>query len=132
MIKKALNIYTTDNVRNNLDEIKLKYPLRKLNDVLYPLELRVVSIGTDWTNFSNSSTNNTSSELNSDYSAELCCGTHAANTSQLEEFVITHFSINGDSSFEIDACTSKVILFSSIQYRFCISLPLYKVLLAVH
>lgn len=103
LIQKSLNIYV-QNVKNDLNNIKLNYPLRKLKDVLYPHELRVVSIGTNWSNFINSEAKNT------DYSAEACCGTHSNNTNQLKEFVITHFNINGDSTFEIDACTSKTAL----------------------
>ncbi len=105
LIEKSLNIYTVNNIKNGFDETKLNYPLRKLNDVLYPIDLRIVSIGTDWSNFL-SKTNNS----NIDYSAELCCGTHASNTSQLKEFLITHLTLNGDSTFEIDACTSESAL----------------------
>ncbi len=109
LINKSLNIYTSDTIRNNLDEIKLNYPVRKLKDVLYPLDLRIVSIGISWSDFTGK---NIKSELESasDYSAELCCGTHASNTNQLKQFVITHLNVNGDSTFEIDALTSQVML----------------------
>lgn len=39
-------------------------------------------------------------------SAELCCGTHATNTKQLDRLLVSSFSSVGDSSFEIDAITS--------------------------
>ena len=44
------------------------------------------------------------------YSAELCCGTHAQNTSDLGKISLTNFSVVGDSTFEIDGCVSDYAL----------------------
>ncbi len=69
LIKDSLNIYVTDDVDLNEDNVVFNYPLRKLKDVLYPSKVRVVSIGTDWKNFVADKRT-----TNADYSAELCCG----------------------------------------------------------
>ncbi len=54
LIQKKLPIYINENV--NLESItenkKIKFPIRMLNDVLYPLKVRVVSVGTTYDNFS--------------------------------------------------------------------------------
>ena len=100
LIEKSLPVYTVDNVEYD-DGEQVKYPVRKLNNILYPIKLRVVSVGARWDEFKNEK-----SKSNPDYSAELCCGTHASNTSQLENLLISRFNVVGDSSFEIEASTS--------------------------
>lgn len=72
LIKSSLNIYVADGVDLNDDNTVLNYPLRKLNDVLYPSKVRVVSIGTYWKDFVIDK--NLIMETNPDFSAELCCG----------------------------------------------------------
>lgn len=99
LIQKAMPVYTTEGV--NVDKSAPRYPLRKLDDVLYPSRVRVVSIGAPWDQFERRE------DLNENTSAELCCGTHATNTRQLDDLIITTFNIVGDSSIEIDACTSE-------------------------
>ena len=59
------------------NNLALNYPLRKLNDVLYPRNLRLVSIGTEWKNFNID--HGSQVKFNSDYSAELCCGNYLFN-----------------------------------------------------
>ena len=105
LIEKSLNIYVSDGQQLIEDGTDLNYPLRKLNDVLYPSKVRVVSIGTEWKNFTNENVG-----LNGDFSAELCCGTHASNTKELKKISISSFNVVGDSSFEIDASTADFAL----------------------
>lgn len=85
-IKKSIPVYIEDDVQ--IDD----QPARKLSDILYPSKVRVVNVG---------------SKLDSGHSAELCCGSHASNTGQLEQIFLTKFNIIGDSSFEIEGCTSQ-------------------------
>lgn len=52
LVQKSLPIYVQDGVRLETDELSaMNYPVRKLNDVLYPLNLRVVSLGIEWNKF---------------------------------------------------------------------------------
>jgi hypothetical protein len=88
LIEKNLEINATEIDYEKAIENKT---LRKLPDVLYPLRVRVVNIGEQTTG---------------DFSAELCCGTHARNTQQLENFKIINFQARSDGYYEIDACTS--------------------------
>ena len=102
LIEKSLPICVADKV--NLDKEIQEDPahsLRKLKDVLYPFNVRVVTVGADWNNFKSST------EFSADYSGELCCGTHATNTNQIKDFIITHFGSKGDSTFELDAITGR-------------------------
>ena len=105
-IGKSLRIYTSDNVPLT-EEVHagLKYPLRKLNDVLYPKNVRVVSIGAEWKAFLDKK-----AVQNEDSYAELCCGTHASNTNELKSIAISRLNIVGDSSYEIEASTSDFAL----------------------
>ncbi len=105
LIRKELPIYTVENVylEKEMEKRKsglLNYPVRKLNDLLYPKSVRIVSIGKEWNAFL--SQTHTSSN---DFSAELCCGTHATNTNQLKNVVLSHFNVVGDSSYEIQCLT---------------------------
>ena len=106
IVDKGLPIYES---KVDLDVIDLKsnqQPVRRLRDVLYPRNVRVVSIGEKLDYLLDSS--KTSSSLNTDYySSELCCGTHAVNTKQLENFKIIDFTLSGDAYYEIEACTSQ-------------------------
>ena len=79
LINKALPMHTslTDN------DVNSKTIVRKLRDVLYPRNARVVHIG------------NEEHEINNDNSAEFCCGTHATNTNQIKDITITSFTSNG-------------------------------------
>ena len=116
-IDTALPVFVTDHVElddedsydnnNKKRRATLNYPLRKLGDVLYPSKVRVVSVGAPWTEFQPNETSRLQQQAaNSDLiSAELCCGTHVANTSQLGQLAITRLEVVGDSSFEIEART---------------------------
>ncbi len=110
LIEKSMPIFINENVDFEKTNMNYFYPVRTLKDVLYPFKVRVVSIGAPWSSFTESK--NISEKILSeiDYSAELCCGTHAENTSQLADFSITYFNSNGDSTFEIEACTSSTAL----------------------
>lgn len=77
LIQKSLSIHIEDSVNLSDDNLALNYPLRKLNDILYPRNLRVVSIGTEWKNFNID--HGSQVKFNSDYSAELCCGNYLVN-----------------------------------------------------
>lgn len=79
LIEKALPIHSALTTETNNTK-----SIRKLRDVLYPLNARVVRIG------------NETSEINNDNSAEFCCGTHATNTNQIKEITITSFTSNGN------------------------------------
>jgi alanyl-tRNA synthetase len=99
LIGKELPIYTVESVYLEKEMHKnenglLNYPVRKLNDILYPKSVRVVSIGQVWKEFSSQTYTNSN-----DFSAELCCGTHATNTNQLRNVVLSHFNVVGDSSY---------------------------------
>ena len=72
LIKSSLNVYVANDVDLDYNNTVLNYPLRKLNDVLYPTIVRVVSIGTEWKNFTINK--KPIMEIDSDFSAELCCG----------------------------------------------------------
>lgn len=104
LIDSSLNIYENtieyDRVEdiNNSNNVKI----RKLRDVLYPKTVRVISVGDTLDNLI---IKNGSNNL---YSSELCCGTHAENTSNLENFLITHVNQNsGDFMYELEACVAK-------------------------
>ena len=102
LIDKALPIYEFE---ADLDTIETKsnvHPIRKLRDVLYPRNVRVVSIGDTIDHLLDDS-----KPLNKDFSSELCCGTHATNTRQLENFKIIDFTLSSDAYYEIEACTSQ-------------------------
>jgi len=108
LIRKELPIYTEENVYLEKETEKrknelLNYPVRKLNDILYPKRVRIVSIGKAWKEFSSPSHADSNQ---TDFSAELCCGTHATNTSQLRNVVLSHFNVVGDSSYEIQCFTA--------------------------
>lgn len=101
LIKQSLPVYINDNIELDDEKInELKYPVRKLNDILYPNKVRVLSVGAKFDEFS-------SKDLNNFYSAELCCGTHVTNTNQLKNLIITHLEVVGDSSYEIHATTGQ-------------------------
>lgn len=52
IVKRGVPVYTRDHVRLDVDDMSdLRYPVRKLNDVLYPLDIRVVSLGAEWDAF---------------------------------------------------------------------------------
>jgi alanyl-tRNA synthetase len=52
LIRKSIPVYMNDGVIVDDDEIsKSTYPVRKLNDVIYPSKLRVVSLGKKWDEF---------------------------------------------------------------------------------
>lgn len=89
LIEQELPIYTTETSDLESDLAKFpKVPLRRLKDVLYPLKVRVVSVGAPWQD-------HVDGKESEDFSAELCCGSHATNTNQLKEIVIRSFSANG-------------------------------------
>jgi alanyl-tRNA synthetase len=75
-----------------------RFKIRILRDILYPKRVRVVSIGSKF---------DEPVSLNTVNFHELCCGTHVANTRDLEKFVITSINANGDFTYEIDACIGK-------------------------
>ena len=106
LIDAALPIYVADNVNTkNIitpKKAQLNYPLRNLGNVLFPSKVRVVSVGAPWAKFKASKKAAKNSDL---ISAEVCCGTHVTNTSQLGQLVITRLEAVGDSSFEIEAQT---------------------------
>lgn len=87
LIKKQLPIYSIESANLDLKLRTNSFPLRKLKDILYPLKVRVVSMGSEWTD---------DELVEEDSSAELCCGTHASNTGQLKEIVVRSFSPNGN------------------------------------
>lgn len=113
LIQKNLPVYSIENVvvDTDLDTLGecLNYPLRKLSDVLYPIKLRIVSIGKAWNEFQKKVFNSTreNNHNHHDYSAELCCGTHATQTGLLKKILIRNFEIVGDSNFLLECCTSK-------------------------
>lgn len=52
LVRAQIPVYTSDDVRiDDSGEVPLNYPLRRLNDVLYPTSLRVVSLGAEWDQF---------------------------------------------------------------------------------
>lgn len=56
LIRRAVPVYANQSTRiDDLDDTemraKFKYPVRKLNDVLYPVNIRVVSLGASWDKF---------------------------------------------------------------------------------
>lgn len=102
LVQKSIPIFIQDKVSIE-NENEFNFPLRKLNDILYPRKLRIVSIGSNWNGFLHKENN----QKNEDFSAELCCGTHATNTGQLKQILLTSFNIIGDSSFEIEGTTSE-------------------------
>jgi alanyl-tRNA synthetase len=101
LIKQSLPVYINENVELDDEKLnELNYPVRKLNDILYPNKVRVLSVGTKLDGL-------LSNQPNSFYSAELCCGTHVTNTHQLKNLIITHLEVVGDSSFELHATTGQ-------------------------
>ena len=90
---------------------KYKYPVRRLDDVLYPDLVRIVSVGKEWSDFTSTSTSSDSNSSDSDssfnYSAEYCGGTHATNTGDLRKMKITRMTVVGDSSFELEAASGR-------------------------
>ena len=100
LINSELPVYINEDIKieQDLEKGKISYPLRVLKDVLYPLNVRIVTVGDKWANFFIGTKNENNS-------GELCCGTHATNTKQLNDFVITGLNINGDSTYEIEAVT---------------------------
>lgn len=90
LIEQELPIYTCETASLESDLAMCEQtPLRRLKDVLYPLKVRVVSVGAPWQSFVQLGNER------DDFSAELCCGSHANNTKQLKEIVIRSFSANG-------------------------------------
>ncbi|RNA22979.1 alanine--tRNA cytoplasmic, partial [Brachionus plicatilis] len=89
LITKSIPVKIEENL--SIEDRNFDFPVRKLNDVLYPRKLRMVTVGVG----------------DEDGSGELCCGSHVDNTSRLEKLCITSFSVVGDSSYEIEGCTSK-------------------------
>ncbi|CAF0801994.1 unnamed protein product [Brachionus calyciflorus] len=98
LISKSIPVHVKENVE--LENKNFNFPIRKLNDVLYPRKLRVVGIGANLEP-------NDESTNQEEHSAELCCGSHAGRTSDLKKLYITGFNIVGDSSYEIEGCTSE-------------------------
>lgn len=90
LIRKAIPVKIEDNIPLHEDK-NFEFPIRKLNDVLYPRKLRMVSVAAS----------------DDDRSGEFCCGSHVNNTCSLNKFFITSFKVVGDSSYEIEGCTSK-------------------------
>ena len=88
------------NSDNKISSVLLNYPLRNLGNVLFPSKMRVVSVGALLDEFQSHQ-----AKYSDLISAEVCCGTHVTNTSQLGQLVITRFEAVGDSSFEIEALT---------------------------
>ncbi|KAG4069870.1 hypothetical protein HA402_009577 [Bradysia odoriphaga] len=48
-------------------------------------------------------------DVNEFESIEPCCGTHASNTSQLEDFRFTSFKVNNSSSYQITAVAGRLV-----------------------
>lgn len=87
LIDKELEINDT---QIDFDDQNALKQVRKLRDVLYPHKVRVVHVG---------------SQQCEDYSAELCCGTHATNSKQLKKIIIKNFSSTNDGHYEVEACS---------------------------
>lgn len=52
IIHKSVPVYTNDVVNLDVDDLtRFKYPVRKLNDILYPVNIRLVSLGASWDKF---------------------------------------------------------------------------------
>lgn len=53
LIQKKLDVVVNENVYlEDIQSEKIKYPVRRLQDILYPVRVRLVSVGAGWPSFS--------------------------------------------------------------------------------